>query len=352
MAPGLRSGVMRVVISAVLFGVAAPAASRLAGSTSAFTLAGLLYLGAFLAVVPAVLRSPPRKGAMQRAWKPLVIAVVAGGAIGPVLLMAGLARTTAATGSLLLNSELSATAVLAAIFFREHLGRRVLTAVLFITLASALLTWEPGARVDIGALLIIAACVAWGLDNCVTATIDHLSPAHVVAVKGLIAGSVNLGLGLIIGGTDLGLSAIDVLVALVIGAGGYGVSIVLWVQGAQLLGATRAQVIFATAPFIGAAVAWIAFGDRLGLIHVAAVVLAVIGVGFAMAPGHVHEHQHAPLIHEHEHRHDDDHHDPGHDGHEYRSEVVASLRHRHVHDHPRPVHAHPHMPDLHHRHSH
>jgi drug/metabolite transporter (DMT)-like permease len=349
MAPSLRSGVMRVVISAVLFGVAAPAASRLAGSTSAFTLAGLLYLGAFLAVVPAVLRSRPSKAAMQRAWKPLVVAVVAGGAIGPVLLMAGLARTTAATGSLLLNTELSATAVLAAIFFREHLGRRVLAAVLFITLASALLTWEPGARVDIGALLIIAACVAWGLDNCVTATIDHLSPAHVVAVKGLIAGSVNLGLGFIIGGTDLGLSAVEVVMALVIGAGGYGISIVLWVQGAQLLGATRAQVIFATAPFIGAAVAWIALGDRLGLIHVAAVVLAVIGVVFAMAPGHLHEHRHREVTHDHEHRHDDSHHNHSHD-----RDVAASLRHRHEHIHVlEPAgHAHPHMPDLHHRHSH
>jgi hypothetical protein len=50
-----------------------------------------------------------------------------GGAIAPVLLAAGLARTPAATVSLLLNVELVATVVRAAVLFLEHIGRQVAT---------------------------------------------------------------------------------------------------------------------------------------------------------------------------------------------------------------------------------
>ena len=37
--------------------------------------------------------------------------------------MAGLARTNAASASILLNTELAATVVIAAVLFREHLGQ-------------------------------------------------------------------------------------------------------------------------------------------------------------------------------------------------------------------------------------
>ena len=361
MTSAVRSGVMRALLAAVLFGVAAPAAAQLAGSTSAFTLAGLLYLGAALAVAPAVVRNPPSRAALRRAWKPLLVAVIAGGAVGPVLLMAGLARTTAATGSLLLNTELAATAVLAAVFFKEQLGRRVLAGVVLITASGLLLTWQPGARIDIGALLIIAACLAWGLDNCVTAVIDHLSPAHVVAVKGIVAGSANLGIGLILTGTGgdslwraistgFGFGRGEILAALVIGAAGYGASIVLWVQGAQQLGAARAQVIFATAPFIGAITARVVFGATLGPTQLFAGALALVGVAVAITPGHLHQHPHLGVTHDHTHHHNDSHHDD-HDAHVEHA-VDRDEWHRHEHHHEPVRHAHPHVPDLHHRHRH
>ena len=76
----------------------------------------------------------------------LAVAIVAGGAVGPALLTAGLVDTPAATASLLLNMELVATVVLAATLFREHLGRNMIAAALLVTAAGVLLVWEPGAR--------------------------------------------------------------------------------------------------------------------------------------------------------------------------------------------------------------
>ncbi|HUF83596.1 MAG TPA: DMT family transporter [Acidimicrobiia bacterium] len=344
-----RAGILRCLLAAVLFGATAPAASELAGSVPAFTLAGLLYVGAAMAVLPSVARRPPSGEALLSEWKPALVAVVAGGAVGPVLLVAGLARTSAASASILLNTELPATVILAALVFREHLGRRLLVSAAIITLAGALLTWEPGAAVDGGAVLIIAACACWGLDNGVTAGIQHLAPEHVVALKGVVAGGANLAIGLLIAGWGSTTGAMDVLAALAIGAAGYGASITLWVKGARDLGAARGQVIFATAPFIGAAIAWTVLGEGIVTLQIVAVVLAATGVTLSLESGHHHDHRHEPLAHVHEHVHDDGHHDGHHD--QAHADVFTG-RHSHRHEHPRFVHAHPHVPDLHHRHDH
>ena len=52
-----------------------------------------------------------------------------------------------------------------------------------------------------------------------------------------------------------------VLAALVLGALAYGASIVLYIRGAQHLGATRSQMLFATAPVRGGARAWRVRGE-------------------------------------------------------------------------------------------
>ena len=74
-----RSGVLRCLLAAVLFGATAPAASELAGSIPAFTLAGLLYVGAAFAVIPAVVMRRPTSHAIRTEWRPALAAVVAGG---------------------------------------------------------------------------------------------------------------------------------------------------------------------------------------------------------------------------------------------------------------------------------
>ena len=340
-----RAGIVRCLLAAVLFGASAPAASELAGDVPSLVLAGLLYVGAGLAVIPSVVRSPPTARALRRDWRPALVAVVAGGAVGPALLVAGLARAPAATASILLNLELAATVLLAAAIFREHLGRRVLVGATLVTAAGVVLTWEPGAELSIGALLIAAACLAWGLDNGVTARIDQLSPEQVVFLKGFVAGSANLALGFLFAGSATDVATGQILAGLAIGAAGYGASIVLWVKGARDLGAARGQVIFAAAPFIGALVAWSVLGESVTVAQLIAVAIAATGVGVSLKSAHDHLHTHEVMEHEHEHSHDDGHHDHVHDDFE-------EGRHTHVHQHRPVVHRHPHVPDLHHRHRH
>jgi len=341
---GAQIGMVRCAAAAVLFGATTPIASRIADDTTAPILAGLLYLGAGFAVLPFVRRRTLDRVAVQHGARRLAVAIVAGGFLGPLLLAAGLSRTPAATASLLLNTELVATTVLAALVFGEHLGRRVRVGTAMVVLAGVALVWSGSPELRLGALFVVGACVCWGLDNCVTAELDEIAPEHITLAKGFVAGGTSLILGLALGGVLPG--GWETLLALLVGALGYGASITLWVTGARDLGAARGQLVFSSAPFIGVAVAWIAFGDPVRGAEVAALVLAAVGVLSVLGSDHTHDHRHEPIEHDHEHNHDDDHHDHEH------PDLAPTTRHTHRHSHRALVHAHPHVPDLHHRHEH
>ncbi len=239
--------------AAAIFGASTPLSKGLLRSLGPFSLAGLLYLGAAAAVVPFA------RGKSSGARRPedrgrLAGVVVAGGVLGPVFLLIGLRQTSAASVSLWLNLETPITAVLAAAFFREHLGRKVWWAVALVCTGSVLLVWPAGVGTASAALLVALACLCWAVDNNLTALIDGFTPAQSILVKGIVAGCFNLAIGVWFE-RNVWLAS-SVAAALLVGALCYGVSLVLHIAGSQHLGAARAQTIFGTAPFWGVALSW------------------------------------------------------------------------------------------------
>jgi drug/metabolite transporter (DMT)-like permease len=339
-------GLLLALLSAVLFGAATPASKVLLDALSPFQLAGLLYLGAALGMAPVV---AAERGGGRTAWGPrnrvrLAGAVLFGGILGPVLLLLALRQALAGSVSLLLNLELVATALLGVAFFREPLGRIGGIGVAASVGAGAILAGGGGWPGLVAAGLVAAACLCWGLDNHWTALIDGITPARSTLVKGAVAGSTNLAIGL--AGAPFEATAGVVGLALGVGALSYGASIALYVAGAHELGATRAQAVFASAPFVGAGLSFAVLGEPLGAAHGVAAALLVGSVACLSVSAHAHEHAHEPVEHVHSHRHDD-----GHHAHAHR-DLPASTRHTHRHRHERLVHAHPHWPDVHHRHAH
>ena len=195
-----------------------------------------------------------------------------GGVCGPLALLFGLRLAAAASVSLWLNLELVATAVLGHLLFRDQLGRFGWAAVAGTVLGAAVLSWGEGmAGLQAGSLVALA-CVCWGLDNHLTALIDGVTPAECTFWKGLVAGAANLLIG--VWAQPLTAPLPGVLEALLLGGVAYGVSVVLYIQAAQRMGATRAQLLFATAPFFGVALSLLLLGERLTLAQgVAALIL-------------------------------------------------------------------------------
>src|SRR5512144_265919 len=93
------------LVAAVLFGASTPVAKLLVPGTGALMLAGLLYVGAGLGVTLASLRRREEAPLRREDLRTLLVMIVAGGVVGPVLLVLGLARVSGVAASLLLNLE-------------------------------------------------------------------------------------------------------------------------------------------------------------------------------------------------------------------------------------------------------
>ena len=337
------------LLAAALFGISAPLAKSLGASMSPVMLAGLLYLGSGLALVPLQL---VRRGGVQGAESPvrrealpwLLGAVVFGGALGPVMLIWGLQYTSGAFASLLLGLEGILTALVAALVFRESVDRRVWAAGALILAASATLALPGGGTTSwIGVMAIAGACLCWALDNNLTRQISSADPMQIAATKGLLAGGFNLALALFLGQS---LPAWQQLVsALVLGALSYGVSLVLFILALRHLGSARAGAHFGTAPFFGAGFA-VLMGEPVTGWLIVAVALTALATWLVLTERHQHLHTHEPMAHEHLHQHDDHH------RHEHDFPCDPAKGHAHPHRHAPLTHSHAHLPDLHHRHGH
>src|SRR6201999_2785860 len=138
-------------------------------------------------------------------------------------------------------------------------------------------------------------------DNNLTRKLSAADPLQITAIKGVIAGAVNLTIALASGAA---LPGAAVLGAACVGLLGYGVSLVLFVLSLRGLGAARTGAYFSTAPFIGALLSLALFHDPVSLKLLSAAVLMGIGVWLHLSEQHAHEHEHEPLEHEHRHVHD------------------------------------------------
>lgn len=338
--------------AALLFGASTPLAKLLVGSTPPLLLAGLLYLGSGLGLgillALRAARGRTEAGTMRIPMKDapwLGGAILFGGVLGPALLMLGLTQVSGASASLLLNVEGVLTAVLAWVVFKENADRQIVAGMVAIVAGGLLLAWEPGARTfSPGAILVVAACLCWAVDNNLTRKVSTHDAMLIACLKGGVAGACNTVLALAAGAQLPAMHAVGV--SLLVGFVGYGLSLVLFVLGLRTLGTARTGAYFSVAPLFGVLVSLSLWPDMPAPRFWVAAALMGVGVWLHLRERHEHEHTHEPIEHAHRHRHDEHHrhaHDFAWDGKE---------PHAHVHRHEVLTHKHPHYPDIHHRHGH
>jgi drug/metabolite transporter (DMT)-like permease len=339
-------GVQVALLSAALFGAGTPIAKLLLGQVSPWLLAGLLYCGSGVGLFwIRLVRRSPRVRLHRSEVLPFAGAILSGGVVGPVLLMLGLSNMPASGASLLLNAEGLFTALLAWFVFRENFDRRIAAGMLAILAGAVVLSVPAGA--DLGspwpALAILGACLAWALDNNLTRKVALTDATWLAAVKGSVAGPINLILAFALGARLP--AAGNIAASLLVGFFAYGVSLVLFIVAMRHLGTARAGAYYSIAPFFGAALALI-LGDTPTWPLAVAAVLMAIGVWLHLTEHHQHEHTHAAISHDHEHIHDEHH------QHDHDQPVLPGTRHSHQHTHQALTHTHEHYPDSEHRHDH
>ena len=344
--PALRGGFLALG-AALLFGASTPLVQRFGFNVSTFWTAALLYAGAALVGLLS-LQSRTQEARLRAGDLTRLAAMAAcGAALGPVLLVWGLAHTSGTSASLMLTLEAVFTAVLARWLYAEQMDRRVKGALGLLTAGGVLLVLDQAQAAGdpqwLGLLAVLGATAAWGLDNTLSRSLAERDPGQVVLGKSLLGVLATAGMAF---GCGAPLPPRDAALALLlIGATGYGLSLRLYLLAQREFGAARTGSVFAFAPFLGAVLAY-ALGERGASVWlIAGALLMLAGVLLHLMERHAHEHAHEALEHEHAHTHDD-----GHHTHLHMSPSGAA--HSHQHRHEPLVHVHPHTPDAHHAHRH
>lgn len=341
----LQRGFWFALIAAVTFGITTPLIAAYGRGSGAWSTAGWLYLGAafFAALVE---RRPAALVHGVHRFAPLLAAIaVIGGMLAPAVYVIGLRDAGPFFASLTLNMEAPFSVVIAALVFHEFVNRRVVLAMLAIVAGASLLTLVQGTGhgLHAGVLLVMLATALWAVDNALSSRLHDLDPRITVFWKSAGGAVLSLAAGALLherSGTFAGVAAL-----MLIGALGYGASLMLYLRAQGTFGVARTASVFAAAPFIGAAGSLLLGRGSLGPAGIAAFAAMACGVYLHASERHAHRHRHHAHRHRHPHRHDDPHHDHTHD-------PPVAGEHSHDHVHAEIEHTHEHAPDAEHSHTH
>ena len=197
--------------------------------------------------------------------------------VAPILLMVGIRLGNASNASLLGNFEIVATSLIAFWFFREKISGRLWTAIVLVSIASAVLSFagEGSFTLSAGSLFVLAAASCWGLENNCTRRISDKSTYQIVTVKGLCSGTGSLLIALALGERFPEFGRIPVI--LLLGFIAYGLSIFSYVRAQSVLGAARTGAYYAAAPFLGVILSIVFLRERPDWIFAIALIIMLVG---------------------------------------------------------------------------
>lgn len=312
------------IVAAALYAINVPFSKLLLQNAEPTMMAAFLYLGAGLGMfIYSVLSKSAGKAAstepLTKKELPYTVAMVVLDIIAPILLMFGIKLSDAANVSLINNFEIVATSLIALFIFKEVISKRLWVAILLVTAASIILSFEGEGALEfnIGSLFVFGACLCWGFENNCTKMISNKSSVEIVIIKGTFSGLGSLIVALAIG--ERLPELLWAIWAMVLGFVAYGLSIHFYIMAQKDLGAAKTSAYYSVAPFLGVAFGMLFLGERPAVQFYVGLAVMILSTYFmvkdTIALQHTHEHIH---VHTHIHSHGD---------------IVHTHEHTHVHTH-------------------
>lgn len=281
-----RWAIFFAILAAALYAISMPLSKIMLRDVPPMMMAAFLYIGAgvgmlLLSLVRSQTRAAAKERRLERKDLPFTVAMVVLDIAAPIFLMFGLKTTAAANASLLNNFEIVATAVIALLLFHEQVSRRLWLAIILVTIACILLTVNDASSLSFsaGSLLVLAACICWGLENNCTRCISDKDPMEIVTIKGFGSGLGALAIALCVGEQFPHWQYL--LPAMLLGFVAYGLSIFFYTYAQRIIGAAKTSTFYAVAPFIGMFLSFIILGERITVIFIVALAIMVAGAYFA-----------------------------------------------------------------------
>ncbi len=284
-----NKSIFYAILAAVLYAISTPISKILLTTLSPVYIAALLYLGAGLGMgLIAIIRKRLGRSNYQPFTKdemPSILGMVILDILAPILLMIGLKTSLPENVALLNNFEIVATSLFAFFIFKEIIPKRLRLAIVFVTFASLLLSFEDldAFTFSFGSIFVVLAAVSWGLENNLTRKLSVNDPLMVVVIKGIFSGFGSLVIALFL--HEITFNVVYVLSTLLLGFVAYGLSIFFYVTAQRDLGAAKTSAFYAFAPFVGAILSLVLFLELPKYNFYIALVLMAIGSYLAATQG-------------------------------------------------------------------
>ena len=176
-------GYVNALIAAGLFGISATLNKIVLKDMHPLVVAGLIYFSA--GILLALIRFLPafrkisekfkinieNKKLQKHDWFYLILVALSGAVIAPFLFLYGLNLSTAADASLLLNTEVLFTVIIAFLFMKERADKKSYLAILLLFVSAVVITTNLNlsslSLTDsiFGNLFIIGGTFFWAVDN-------------------------------------------------------------------------------------------------------------------------------------------------------------------------------------------
>ena len=289
-------GYVSAVVSAILFGASSTFNKIALENVNPTAVAGMIYFvaGVFLFLlhltplcgkILAKLDTAETETKMAtKDFRVLAFVILCGSIVAPLLLLNGLNITTAVNASLLLNAESLFTVFIAYVFLNERCVRKeylgifmLLLGVIFVTTNGVFQELSLSENV-VGNILIIGACLFWGIDNNLSKFLSKKRDIILVTgLKCLIGGLALIGLSAFLG-FSFEVPLISIPYILFVGAFSIAFSILFFLFGLRKIGSMRTGVIFSLSSLFGAILSFVVLREAFSLTQLVAGLVMLLGI--------------------------------------------------------------------------
>lgn len=216
----------------------------------------------------------------------LTIGIVGGG-IAPFLFFEGLKKTTASNASVLEGGELLFTTIIALLLFKEKLTKLgyfgMVIAIIGITLVSLYNTNNHNNfynfNLNIGEILIIFSTICWGFDNNLSKIISNRisNTSKIVFIKSLIGGILLFIADLFLG-YKFNIHLNQIPNYLILGIGGFGLSLFFFIESLRIIGTLKTIVIFSSSSVFGLIFSFFILNEKISIMQMVSTSLIIVGI--------------------------------------------------------------------------
>lgn len=289
-------GYVNALIAAALFGISATLNKIILKDTHPLIVAGLIYFSAGILLVlirflPALKKISEKfrinvedKKLHKNDWFYLIAVAVCGAVIAPFLFLYGLNISTAVNASLLLNTEVLFTVLIAFLFLKERAGKKDYFAMFLLFLAAIVITTNLNlsefnlTEKIVGNLFIIGGTFFWAVDNSLSKKLSLENDAiKVASLKSLIGGAIVILFAIFLQ-IPFNITLGQIPYILFVGLFSIGLSLVLFLSSLKMIGSMKTVVIFSTSSLFGAISAFIVLKEPISIIQLIAGIIMIYAV--------------------------------------------------------------------------